>query len=272
MEQPPSLQKVAPEYFRPWLRPLMDLVFPRHCAVCRGTIIDSSSEALCEACSNRLQPTEHVCLRCSAPVPRMTTHRTRCYYCKSRHWAFQRAYCYTVYRGLEAKAARLIKEPGHEPLAIAMGDRVACWLAGHPTFDADRIDWIIPVPQHWWRRMTHRYNQAEVLAERIARGLCKPLKRHWLFRSRWTEKQGTKTIEERRRSIRNSFGCLPRSAIANGHVLLVDDIVTSGATAHEGAMALRHAGARRVDVVAFARGVGASIHTPTPAVMVTTPQ
>lgn len=142
-------------------------------------------------------------------------------------------------------------------MAIELGKRVGLWLRQHKTFDANQYDFVIPVPQHWIRRITIRYNQAEVLAENISVELKIPLRRHWLFRTRWTEKQGTKTILERRTGVTNSFGCDARDSMDGANVLLVDDIVTSGATAHDASRALRKAGANRIDVAAFARGVGA---------------
>jgi len=77
------------------------------------------------------------------------------------------------------------------------------------------------------------------------------------LRTRWTDKQGTKSITERLQSVNGSFGCRNKKKVSGSSILLVDDIVTSGATANDAARALRNAGALRVEVVAFARGVGA---------------
>lgn len=102
-----------------------------------------------------------------------------------------------------------------------------------------------------------RYNQADILAERIAEEIGLPVNRHSLYRTRWTEKQGTKSIVDRLKDVRDSFACKPSKSIVDSRILLVDDVVTSGATANDAARALRLAGAKRVEVVAFARGVGA---------------
>ena len=164
---------------------------------------------------------------------------------------------------MAAKAARKIKHQNGEPLAIEIGTTVGHWLRHYEPFDSTVYDFVIPIPQHWFRRVTVRYNQAEVLAENIARELAIPIRRHWLHRTRWTDKQGTKTIVERRSSVIDSFGCKKSCDLLGAKFLLVDDIVTSGATSHDAARALRKAGAARIDVAAFARGVGAfNIKTP----------
>lgn len=241
-----------------WLRPLMDLVYPRSCLLCAKPIIDFDQESICGRCDSQIVPTTHGCLRCSAPLPANQRQDAKtCFYCRSRKWSFRHAYCYTVYSGLAARGARQIKQPTCESLAIALGHRVGKWLTHVEHFDRSQYDCVVPIPQHWFRRVTVRYNQADVLAENIAKALSLPVERNWLFRTRWTEKQGTKTISERRTSVVNSFGCHSKWEVQGIRILIVDDIVTSGATADDAARAMRKAGAKQIDVAAFARGVSA---------------
>ena len=244
-----------------WYRALVDLVYPRICVLCSKPIVDWELESLCSNCESKINPTANGCLRCSAPLPAsgiaMTeSPKKKCYYCERRKWAFRNAFCYTAYSGAAARAARKIKQPSCEALAIELGGRVGRWLQTLAHFDIQRHDFVVPIPQHWFRRVTIRYNQAEVLAENVARELKIPVRSNWLYRTRLTEKQGTKTIVERRTSVTDSFGCKLASELKSAKILVVDDIVTSGATAHEAATALRKAGAAQVDIAAFARGVG----------------
>ena len=256
-----SIRNPSPSLSKRWYRPFVDLVYPRICVLCTKPIVDWEQESLCFKCESQIKPTELGCRRCSAPLPAangtVVDIPKSCFYCERRKWSFRRAYCYTAYSGIAARAARKIKQPNCESLAIELGQRIGQWLKEFEEFDATLYDYVIPISQHWFRRVTVRYNQAEVLAENIARTLSIPLNRRWLYRTRWTDKQGTKTIVERRTGVTNSFGCKPAPEIKTAKILLVDDIITSGATAHEAASALRKAGARRIDVVAFARGVGA---------------
>jgi ComF family protein len=246
---------------RRWYRPFVDLVYPRICVLCAKTIVDLELESLCDHCESQITPTAISCLRCSAPLPAAgiaTSQATekKCYYCERRKWAFRRAYCYAAYSGAAARAARKIKQPSCEPLAMELGNRMGLWLQTLEHFDAQQYDFVVPIPQHWIRRVMARYNQAEVLAENVARELEIPMRRNWLYRTRLTDKQGTKTIVERRTSVTNSFGCKLAGELKSAKILVVDDIVTSGATAHEAAAALRKSGAAQVDIAAFARGVG----------------
>ena len=256
-----SNRSLSPTLSKRWYRPFVDLVYPRICVLCTKPIVDGEQESLCSKCEAQITPTEMGCRRCSAPLPAangaVIDIPKSCFYCERRKWSFRRAYCYTAYSGIAARAARKIKQPNCESLAIELGQRIGQWLKEFEEFDPTLYDYVIPISQHWFRRVTVRYNQAEVLAENIANVLSIPLNRRWLYRTRYTDKQGTKTIVERRTGVTNSFGCKLAPEIKTAKILLVDDIVTSGATAHEAASALRKAGARRIDVVAFARGVGA---------------
>ncbi len=251
-----------------WYRPLVDLIFPRICMLCSEPIVGPDQESLCDSCALDIRPTELRCPCCSAPISdtlaALAVASKKCYYCERRKWSFRRAYCYTAYADKAARAARKIKQPTCEPLAIEIGKRIAGWLQTHPPFLTHTYDAIVPVPQHWLRRAALRYNQADVLAIQISKVLQLPIRRHWLYRTRWTEKQGTKTIEERRTGPLHSFDCKPRKELAGASILVVDDIVTSGATAHEASQALRQAGVMRVDIAAFARGVGVYQQKKTP--------
>ena len=244
-----------------WYRPFADLVYPRICVLCSKPIVDCEQESICLKCQTQIRPTESGCLRCSAPLPMArgipVEASATCFYCERRKWAFRNAFCYTAYAGMAARAARKIKQQNCESLANELGTNVGRWLQTHAPFDSKIYDFVIPIPQHWFRRITVRYNQAEVLAEKISHVLAIPVRRRWLVRTRWTDKQGTKTIVERRTGLVDSFGCKSIDAIKGAKLLIVDDIVTSGATAHEAARALRRAGAIRIDIAAFARGVGA---------------
>ncbi len=254
----PTVPRMLPKR---WYRQFVDLVYPRICVLCSKPIVDCEQESICSRCEAEITPTESGCGRCSAPLPAshgpLVESTAKCFYCERRKWSFRHAYCYTAYAGTAAQAARKIKQPSCESLAIELGTRVGQWLQLYEAFDAKLYDFVVPIPQHWFRRVTVRYNQAEVLAENVARELAIPIRRHWLYRTRWTDKQGTKTIVERRTSVTDSFGCKQKKEIKGAKFLLVDDIVTSGATVHEASRALRKAGAARIDVAAFARGVGA---------------
>jgi ComF family protein len=137
---------------------------------------------------------------------------------------------------------------------------LARWLSGL-ILDARRTDlqellprdsWLVPVPLHWWRRLERGYNQAEALAEGLAQqlaiGIHKPLRRVAA-----TNQLAGKSAVDRLRTMHDAFRVQRKSGLERRTVLLVDDILTTGATAGAAARALKQAGANHVIVVVVAR-------------------
>jgi ComF family protein len=120
-------------------------------------------------------------------------------------------------------------------------------------FQALAADVVVSVPLHWWRRWRRGYNQSAALARGIARHLQIPCFPSWLRRLRNTPDQTLQTPAGRRENVRGAFGARSRAHLKGRTVLLVDDVMTTGATANEAARALRAAGAARVVVAALAR-------------------
>jgi ComF family protein len=114
------------------------------------------------------------------------------------------------------------------------------------------VDALVPVPLGRARERERGFNQAALLAERLGRALGLPV-RGWLGRTRPTRPQSELGAAERRGNVRNAFSA--RSAVTGRHVVVVDDVLTTGATASECARVLRQAGARAVGVLTVARVV-----------------
>ena len=116
-------------------------------------------------------------------------------------------------------------------------------------------DLLVPVPLHRWRLFRRRYNQAVLLAQALSRIATRPVLPDALVRTRPTAALGVKGADERRVEVADAFAVRPRRAerIAGRRVLLIDDVMTSGATASACARALKAAGAAWVDVLAAAR-------------------
>lgn len=257
------------------LSSMVDLFFPRACALCADLLDENQRGCLCMQCLDVLVPLEDACTKCGAPrsegpLPRMERKRRKpaasCRWCKSRRWQFQRVFSFTVYSGAAIPAVRKMKEPAFEGLARQLGDRMGDWLIGRLPINSEQAilfapehyDAVIPIPQHWFRKLTHRYNQADVLARRVSAAIDQPVRSMWLHRSRWTQKQGMKTVVEREFNMLGAFRAGSSKAIAGKRLLLVDDVMTSGATLHQAASVLRRAGAVHVDAVVFARGINAA--------------
>ncbi len=130
-------------------------------------------------------------------------------------------------------------------MAAAAGDLLA---------DAD---FVAPVPLHWRRLLTRRYNQALLLARAVTRLSGRSLAPDLLRRHRWTGSQAGLKAGERRRNVRHAFDVHPRwkAGLAGKSVLLVDDVFTTGATVDACVRVLEQSGARHVDVLTLARVV-----------------
>jgi len=120
------------------------------------------------------------------------------------------------------------------------------------TFSPD-VAALVPVPLARERLRERGFNQAELIAERLGVALAIPVRRRWLARVRETSPQSDLTAAERRANVGGAF--VASSVAAGQHVVIVDDILTTGATVGECARALRQAGARRIGVATVARVV-----------------
>ena len=129
-------------------------------------------------------------------------------------------------------------------------------LAGRDVIAAS--DLLMPVPLHRWRLWRRRYNQAALLANRIARRVGKPCHHHGLLRIRATASQVGLDAKRRARNVRGAFAVLPalEPEVSGRRVLLIDDVLTTGATSNACAQALLQAGAAAVNVLVFALAAG----------------
>lgn len=204
---------------------VLDAVYPPQCALC-GTFGDP---AYCSPCRDETEWLE----------PRVTTLIQ-----PDPLTAFAAA---SRYGGRSAQAVTRLKYGRHTALAEPMAATIARLVAD---CRLDDVDWIVPVPIHWFRRCGRGFNQAELLASALPPALVRP---GLLQRVRWTRPQASLPANRRDRNLVGAFACT--ADIAGAHVLLVDDVLTSGATLRECATALRSRGARSVSAVVFASGM-----------------
>ncbi len=210
----------------------------RVCAPCLAGI-DRLREPLCAVCGIPVGADGAWCGRCSAAPPH-----------------FGRARAIAAYRDGVAEDAGVIgsiirrhKYGLDQSLSRALAE---CLGTGLPLGDSD-YDLIIPVPLHRSRLRWRGFNQAAMLGATVARRLARPLDLTNLTRLRATPPQTARDRRERRQNIHNAFAVRRPARVANRSVLLVDDVMTTGATADECARTLLRAGARRVDVLTLAR-------------------
>lgn len=190
------------------------------------------------------------CSRCGVELPGAFDAVVLCAGCRRRPPAFETAQAPWQYAGRTQDAIRQFKY--HRRW------RVGGWLAAEmarlagSSLPIDDIALVLPVPLHWLKRRLKGFNPTESLAASIARRLAIPQSPHALRRTRWTATQTRLSVAARFRNVRRAFRAEAR-LVRDRSVLLIDDVLTSGATAHACALALKEAGARRVFVLTAAR-------------------
>ncbi len=230
-----------------------DLLFPPRCVSC-GAECESrvGGPLFCSACDAALAISDRTrCPRCAKSCSEVDLARGNCWECRGRKLLFEEARCIGPYEGPLRSAVLKCKHPAHEPLALALGQQLAESLRAKPF--SRMPDLVAAVPTHWVRRLWRGTNTAETLARSVARQLGIRPAINLLVCRRPLRRQATLTPVERRRNVRGAFRTSRFWNITGRSVLLVDDVMTTGATAHEAARALLAAGAAGVFVATIAR-------------------
>jgi ComF family protein len=230
-------------------RPVVNLVFPPRCPLCGGGI--GSQGGLCPECWSLLAiPGEPACATCSRPFGDAMPDGGTCAPCLAdppRHAGIAAA---TLYNDASRKLVLAFKHGKRLALAPMMANLIAPKLSF-----VDETWLIVPVPLHRWRLWKRGYNQAAELARQIARRTGGRLAVDALERRKPTPSLGGLGRLARKRALSGAIGVPERrkDRLKAAKVVLVDDVLTSGATSNACVSALRRAGAERVVIACFAR-------------------
>lgn len=240
---PPLLTKL-------WLA-ASDWVWPRACHLCRERITDDRPLCLCGACETALTTDPNsACPRCSSTVGPHVDTSAGCPACRNSTFRFASAVRLGPYDGILREAVLKTKQPGGGELAETLGRLFVAAREVH--LKSAQPEVVVPVPLHWRRWWARQHNQAEGVARGVATGLGVPVLRRALWRVRYTPSQPAGSREQRWANAAGAFRVPPWVRLRGVRVLLIDDVLTTGATADAAAAALRAGGAAQVHVAVLA--------------------
>ncbi|MBO5831246.1 MAG: ComF family protein [Alistipes sp.] len=204
--------------FREIISTLSSLIYDDGCMIC-GKSIDDERHHLCLKCRFEM-PTTRFCFRSDNPV------KEHFYYMSS----VVEASSYIFFRSNDAwrHAIHRLKYNGEWRIGLTLGEMYGTDLKASELYDD--VDLIVPVPLHPFKFLKRRYNQSEYIAEGISKTLGVEVDRRVLYRSRNNPSQTRQHVAERWTNVDNLFAVRHPERLHGKHILLVDDVLTTGAT------------------------------------------
>jgi len=229
-------------------RSLAGLLLPGDCCLCSGEVAEyRNPKVICQACERGFAEAKR-CFRCSAVLSHANELPSEdCPACHHLKLPFEEVTAVGNYEGLLREAVLSAKSNRGTSAAWDLGQLLCSALEDRPAVEP----WVVPVPMHWTRRLRRGTDTASIMAQSFAAKTGWPFRR-LLFCQRSLAKQSELPISARKKNVRNAFGL--RGPISPDRpIVLVDDIMTTGATLIELARILRKAGTVEIRVAVVAR-------------------
>lgn len=234
---------------------LLHLLFPPRCPFCDGILFHSvflPPEQVCSECLDRQEYVkEPVCQKCGKPLE--DEREEYCYDCSRRNWEYVQGKALWVYKGTVRDSLYRFKYHNRREYARYYGRELARIYGGW--IRRCRIQAIIPIPLSRRRLRQRGFNQADLVARQVGKELGIPVYSHLLLRVRDTRAQKELNDEERKNNLKRAFKT-SANKVQLDHILLIDDIYTTGSTMNEAAKELKQAGAVRVYCLSISIGRG----------------
>jgi ComF family protein len=247
-----ELAATLPTLLRRWGRAVVDGVLPPRCLACGATV--DEIDALCGKCWAAMTFfAPPWCAVCGLPFPHPMGEGAVCGACAAHPPSWNRARSVLRYDRHSRRLVLMLKHGDQTHLVGAFGR----WMQRAGGEVLAGADLLVPVPLHWTRLFRRRFNQAALLAQAIRAAGGPPVGADWLVRRRRTPSQGFMGPAARARNVRGAFALRRGRSVAGKRVVLVDDVLTTRATAEECARILRRAGAEHVGVLVLARALRA---------------
>ena len=229
------------------------ILLPDDCRLCGLPLGNASRIPVCPEClASAAQPmeAEYLCTRCRSPFLNRESLSADgvCPACEAEPQGFDSAWSYGAYDGKLRRLIHVYKYERVDTLALPLAKLLLDALPREEEFDC-----IVPLPLHWRKQWDRGFNQAELLAREVARRTGIPYC-DLLRRTKSSKAQAGLTFAARRENVKGNFALRGNLKVRDQHVLLIDDVLTTGATAAAAARLLKRAGgARRISILTLAR-------------------
>jgi ComF family protein len=231
---------------------LLDIIYPRFCTVC-GAETGAGQGYVCWDCVSGFEViTRPFCAVCGDPVEGMIEHEYLCSFCEKAKPGFDMARSAVKYRGVVCSVLQLLKYSKQTFLVADILPFLSACVTAH--YSKIYFDGVTFVPLYSKKERERTFNQSRLLAGELARTLDLPFLPNCLERTRYTMTQTDLNASQRRKNVYGAFAHLNRKWLEGRTLLLVDDVMTTGATVNECSRVLKEAGAAGVFVVTVARG------------------
>lgn len=239
---------------RSFINGLIDLIYPKICLVCRNKLkgVSSIDDFVCIECWTKIKRNlPPFCHYCGRHLEKSNFTKHICPACIRKKLCFDRAFSPCVYEGTIKELIHQFKYKNRDYLGSTLSILLLEFIQEY-NVPMNFIDSIIPVPLHPARLREREFNQAQILSNHIAHKFNKSVLNDTLRRMRHTQTQTELQDDQRFLNVKDCFAVTKKENIKNKNILLVDDVLTTGATSSEAAYTLKDAGANIVFVLTIA--------------------
>ena len=239
--------------FRDILKGLRDIIYPDLCLICRHKLYAQRADSfVCPGCWAKIKKnTPPFCRRCGRHLKERSLTGNICPSCVRRPPIFDRAFCPCSYEGVLKELIQDFKYRNKDFLGGILSSLMAEFIREYE-LPLEFIDSIIPIPLHKTRLREREFNQSQILAAHLSEEFGIEMLTEGLIRNRSTRAQADLEGEARLENVKGSFSVKQAEKVRGKNILLVDDVLTTGATSSEAASALKSSGANIVFILSLA--------------------
>lgn len=235
------------------LKGLKDLIYPNCCLACKKRIETTQGQgSICLGCWEKVEKNlPPFCARCGRHLDAIAIEKNTCSHCAGEKFYFDRAFSPCIYTGVIKELIHEFKYNGKDYLGKPLGSMMNTFIRDY-SLPIEHLDFIIPIPLHKSRQREREFNQAQLLSKQVANEFNKSMLCDILIRNKPAKTQTELTKSERRQNVEMGFLVTKPDLIKDANLLLIDDILTTGATSNEAAKSLKSAGAKIVLLMTLA--------------------